>query len=692
MKRLIFIAILCLSELAFGQSWSGILDPSRAIDWSNAGAPHINDVRTQCVTTACNTVSGGTVTSATVDAAIASAPANTYVLLPAGTFTMSNGVAFCSAFSGTTCTSLTKSNVTIRGAGANSTFLVFSGHNTAGNCGGGAYDICSTSSDLNYWGGPTNTANFTGTNGVGGTYTKGATSITLSSTTNLTIGNPIILDQIDNQTDPGAGSLYVGCEQSDGSAACVTIDGPSGFQRGAGALATIRGQQQMVTVTNIVGSIVTISPGIYADNWATAKSPGAWWATSPSLNNAVENLSISDAGSPDGMILWFNCDGCWVKGVRSVATATTGTAFGHVINQICNRCTVRDSYFYGFSGDSYVIPAKIASDILIENNILQQPGGVVFNSDCEGCVSAYNFSVNPVAGANFFSQSQYYHSVQLFALQEGNIGGGLYCDNFHGSHVLDTQFRNRWDGNERNNGALNSSGTIAVRLGPACRYQNSIGNVLGTVGYHTVYRNTSPTGVNDYTSVFLVGVYPESGTVSDSLVGTTGMWWGNWDNVSNAVRWCGNSSNTGWSTTCSSTSEVPTGIGGYANAVPASQTLPSSFYLSSKPSWWPGGKAWPSIGPDVTGGTVGQCVGGTSSTSQATNVSQCIGGGTLAATGGGLVVSNPAMDCYFNTMSGNANGTGSALAFDANTCYAASTVSGVSMQGNVTIRGSVVIP
>jgi hypothetical protein len=37
--------------------------------------------------------------------------------------------------------------------------------------------------------------------------------------------------------------------------------------------------------------------------------------------------------------------------------------------------------------------------------------------------------------------------------------------------------------------------------------------------------------------------------------------------------------------------------------VPASQTLPSSFYLPSKPSWF-GSVAWPAIGPDVTGGNI----------------------------------------------------------------------------------------
>ena len=43
----------------------------------------------------------------------------------------------------------------------------------------------------------------------------------------------------------------------------------------------------------------------------------------------------------------------------------------------------------------------------------------------------------------------------------------------------------------------------------------------------------------------------------------------------------------------------------YQNPLPASQTLPASFFLTSKPSWWVtafGTPPWPAIGPDVTGG------------------------------------------------------------------------------------------
>lgn len=637
-----------------GQSWSGILDSNRAINWSGAGAT-ISTSRSQCVTSQCATVSNGAVTAASINAALSSAPANTYVAIPVGSFSLSAGITFAN-----------RSNVTLRGAGSNRTFLNFTTSNNSGNCNG--YDLCASASDTNYSGGPSNTANWMGTNGVSGTYTQGATSIILSSVNSLQVGSPIILDQVDDSSDNGG--LWVGCEVA--NSRCGN-DGPSGFQRGSGT-SSPRGQQQFVNVTSISGTgpyTVGITPGIYASNWRASQSPGAWWASNPVFNDAVENISLTHASGSNGGILFMNCTGCWVKAVRSILTSTASTGWGHVKPTYCNHCTVRDSYLYGWQGDSYAIAVDGGSDLLVENNIIQYPSPFQFyNSDCEGCVAAYNFSAGTLYGSpgtDWLAAASMLHSITLFSLSEGNIGGAYFADGYHGSHVLNTVFRCRFDGREQNAGTVVSSNTAAIQLAPGSRYFNVIGNVLGTVGYHTSYKAV-PGADTNWHAVISAGLFNGTGG-TDTLPYPTSMWWGNWDTVSNTVRWCGNSSNTGWSTTCSSTSEVPTGLSSYANAVPSTQTLPASFYLSSKPAWWPSSKAWPIIGPDVTGGTVGQCVGGTMASSSCSSNFQCTGGGTCNAVAGGKVVSNPAMDCYLNVMGGPPNGTGNALSFDSDACY-----------------------
>jgi hypothetical protein len=119
---------------------------------------------------------------------------------------------------------------------------------------------------------------------------------------------------------------------------------------------------------------------------------------------------------------------------------------------------------------------------------------------------------------------------------------------------------------------------------------------------------------------------------ADPLVATTLMRWGNYDVVNNAVRWVA--------------SEVPSGLSLYANPVPSTQTLPASFFLSAKPSWWASAIPWPAMGPDVTGG----------------NSSGVAGHANMI----------PAQVCYLNIMGGPADGSGNPLTFDAYACYGGS--------------------
>lgn len=679
-----FLLLAWSGGLLYGQTqlWSTVLDPSRAINWSTAGAA-ISSSRSQCGSTiAAYGSSSAPAAATTINAAIAQCGANSYVQLGPGTFYLNSSIVFANGSSAV-------NNVTLRGSGANSTFIVFSGSGSGYSfC--NSFDICAASSDTNSAGGPTNSASWTGG------YAKGATSITLSSVANLAVGNPIVLDQLDNASDTGG--VYAGCEigsQSggDSSSACYPGAGPTGFERGESSVSTIRGQQQIVKVTSISGSgpyTVGISPGLYAPNWNATQSPGAWWASHPVQGDAVEELSITPNSGSAGGIYFFNCQNCWVKGIRGNLQSSPGNSgWGQVVMSICNHCTVRDSYFYGnVNADNYVIAVDVASDLLVENNIVQFPGTAQFyNSDCEGCVADYNFSVNALysGSANWLAQSSDFHGVDLFSLSEGNIGTGLYADSFHGTHAFNTAFRNRWDGREQNNGGATSSNTLAVILNPGTRYENLIGNVLGTPGYHTTYKSTPAAHGSYNNSVIDAGWYDSAG-VADALTDTTSLYWGNWDTASNAARWCGTSSNTGWSTLCGGKSEVPTTLGSFANIMP-STTLPASFIYSSAPSWWPSGKPWPAIGPDVTGGNVGQCSGGTYDSSEATSGSQCTGG-SFAPVGGGMVNSIPAMDCYFNVMHGTPNGTGSVLSFNDTSCYS---TSGQTL-GNPQNLGGTIVP
>src|SRR5580765_4261995 len=129
------LLVFCLSGYAHAQPWSGIIDSSRAADWSSAGVTGGIPNRT----TICATLNPGA-TAAQISSAITSCPSGQVVFLNAGTYNLSAGIEFAN-----------KSNVTLRGAGPDKTFLVFTGDI---NCAGQHADICVRNGDVSWSGGP----------------------------------------------------------------------------------------------------------------------------------------------------------------------------------------------------------------------------------------------------------------------------------------------------------------------------------------------------------------------------------------------------------------------------------------------------------------------------------------------------------------------------------------------------------
>jgi pectin methylesterase-like acyl-CoA thioesterase len=234
MKRKFSMALLLVMMGAcaslYAQNWSGIIAPSRATDWSGSGV--VGGIPSRTVI--CATLNPGA-TVAQINSAIAACPANEVVYLNPGTYSGLSGQIFFN----------NKSNVTLRGAGPDQTFLVFS---SGGDCNGLGANICVMNADSNYSGDPHNTATWTAG------YNQGTTSITLSGASNLHVGSLLILDQLDDTSDTG--NIYL----------CQTTSGCS-WQGGIGNGRSGRAQNQTVTVTSINGSApatVGISPGLRA--------------------------------------------------------------------------------------------------------------------------------------------------------------------------------------------------------------------------------------------------------------------------------------------------------------------------------------------------------------------------------------------------------------------------------------------
>lgn len=716
--------ILALGCVMQAQLWTGVVAPSRAINWANVGIPGgLPDASwTQCGSTLTAATYGGSSSSpanaSAITSVISGCAAQTYVQLGAGTFYLTGAIAL-------------KNQVVIRGAGANATFLVMY-NNGSGTC-NGQYTAISLCGDSNYYLSPENSATWTAG------FSQGATSITLSNSLNIVAGrSTIILDQQDLPTDTG--NIWVCAQISCGG------DGSGGIRTSGTCSSSVSPnvgfctEQQMVLVTacspscnNSGSTVVTISPGLYAPNWNPANSTGAWWATTQAYQEGVEDMSIdlSNLTASTSCVTGMNAYEIWVEGIRCIDGGRSHISFWGVSHGL-----VLSNYFYenlSHATQSYGLELfEASSDNLVMNNIFQQVTDSTPSNTSGGAgnVAAYNFAVEDVfASAGWFQPSDYAHSGgDFYWLREGNETLGLESDDIHGTHNLTTLFRNRYPGWQSYGcggaavGCSMSPGqtgnSSAILMQAASRYFNLIGNVVGQANYHSMYQTIgSAPGTQNYSAFYLGGVYGGNGTPNpgfcsnatcssyvtndDPLTSSSVMRWGNWDSVTagcsttlacatTTVRWCGNSSDPGWSTTCGSTSETASSFGDttgtpsiYVNPVPGSTTLPNSFFLTASTtsscgtglSWWknPGTATcppFPTTGPDVSGGNIGTCSGGTYADSYAISNAQCTGGGTLVAAFGGHANANPAMSCYLSIMNGPPDGTGNVLSFNRASCYA----------------------
>lgn len=711
----VFLVLLCCSAYSYAQLWSGILDPTRATDWSQAGIPG----GIPNYTTICQTIAPSGKTDATdmnnINSALmrcGNSGSGKVVQLQAGSYTITGGLVFNSDSNNFT---QPISQVVLRGAGPDKTILKFKGVN---GCGGDFASICIIGNNgwAQLYAGQ---ALWTGDGGPAEPYNRGDTVIDVGSWTGTapSVGSIIFLDQrndsigicpvsggtgncsgVSGATESGttvtittslshgyrngdcvgigeiggqnsstayntianmshscggltgwfqisnvtsttfqytapasglsaSGGGYVtkdtgGVFTSDtyGATISETANAVPGrrcpqVQNGTGGTiecgtgeVSIRSQMLLRKITAINGNQLTIDPPLDLTNWRRAQNPGVWWTGTMATGDGVESLTLDFTADTDAShtgIVFSNAYAGWVKNVRGINGGRN-----HVWLNKAARINVQDNYFFGTKGGSsvsYGVETLVASNDLIQNNICQHVVSCVMNGQDYGSVFSYNYAFDDGNNGTtwLFAGISPDHDLNAVNLFEGNDVANATTDDTHGTGTTVTLFRNRIWGQgipyKTNNGSWRAISTL-----PFMRANNYIGNILGTVGTETAYQYTSGFGdghvyANNFNNV----------TTADPVLVGTLLRWGNYDVVTSAVRWCGNSSDTGWSTTCSSKSEIPTMGVPYihGNAVPTKgdtgagqPPLPNSFYLSSQPTFWQttwGTPAWPAIGPDV---------------------------------------------------------------------------------------------
>jgi hypothetical protein len=729
---LFFVAVLISPAVAHAQAWSGIIDPARATDWTHAGVTGGIPSRgwPQCVTAACAkvTANGHSSTAAQINAAIVSAPNNTYVLLPPGTYNLSSGLC------------ISRGNVVLRGAGANSTFLLFS---AGASCG-------SYNPPLGIAGSTVQAVSTTPINWTAG-YARETTEISLANTTGIGANSTVVV--VDQCTDglngspcaPSTGMTqidngnYWACEfpyHPGPRAYGCAQNGPNGGNERRNRPLT---ESFQVSAVNSGTGVVTLIGSLRNPDWSSGQTPQAW-IYQPVQYSGFENFSVDASRFSNSTTIQLVASAnCWVTGVRVIKPDYAGIQIAESVHD-----TIESNYSSGTirapGTDSYFLSMVLTSDNLIDNNIQHGAKGfAIFDGPDSGSVIAYNFDMNNYQANDSLQPPIFPHAINTWELFEGNIMGSYAGENIHGPKLMNTVYRNAYFGwescgsgncaspgvpvwsstttyntffgdpvaypsatsgfyyvNYRGSGNLRnvpgastcggnpcwivlskSQALFSLMLAPYSRYHNVVGNILGTPGVSS--SNTE-----------IIGAGTGSTPPPDAIVGQTLYRWGNWDSGSNLVLWCGNSSDTDWSspTGCNSTSQVPATFSPYPQPLPtigdtgagmASLGTVPSFYLPAKPSYW-GSNPWPAIGPDVTNGNVGQCSGTQNAIGEfagvaALNTAQCTGTSLTTPAWGGHINANPAMNCALNVMGMPPDGTGGVLSFNASACYGGSSSS-----------------
>jgi hypothetical protein len=658
-----------------------VLNSSRATDWTKAGVSGgiPSGSWSQCA--------GGTITpygssgsyaspSTIVSALASNSGKSCYVLLGNGDFYL-NGPIQSSGVQ----------NVELRGGGPQNTHLHFS---AGGTCAGGRGSclVGFQSSDGTYTCSGSSCVQWTGN------YAQGSTTIQIASGSNLVANQTmLVLDQCDDgySGDPCSGNAvdngnYFNCEQKYSSSGGCSENGSESQAR------PNRGQQEMALVTGCSpacgsngSTTVTLSRPIIHPNWRSGQTPEVWLIQSAQYVG-VNGFSID--GSNFGYsaltfgVAFNNVANFWAKNLQLTNFANT-TFYGA---QSTNG-TIESNYLYGVSQHSTTNDSSgfnyMLFNTIIHNNIIQAGKvAIIPTGPGAGNVIAYNVTVNAYTGDSFdFGDIWTGHSNGSdYNLYEGNYANYLTWDQTHGTQLMITAYRNFFPGWEScangncgsNNVKQNDNNAIADTS--FNRYANIVGNVLGTPNVSTMgYTYTNPSGVF-FSGSGLGYPYnlgsgnqgiPNAIPIDQSLVGTT-LRWGNWDAYNGSTQW--------------NSTEVPSGISVYPNSVPSScaggGSCAPSFYLASRPSWWPSSVPFPAIGPDVSGGNVGQCTGTIGTAGQYAGVaaissSQCTGT-SLASAWAGHVNATPAMACYLQS-GGAPDGTGPAFSFDPTNCYGSGT-------------------
>ena len=482
---------------------------------------------------------GTTDATPAIQDAINAAQSNDVVYLPEGTYLV-NGSIYLQYNQGVQY----PVPITLRGAGTN----------TIINChGSGGYAIL-VGSGIDYdWSNPA-TGNIIAAGGL----VKGSTNVTITDTSGFIIG--------------GLARIFVD-DNTNQYASPVTLHVSSWRQ--------VRGQ--MVLVTAKTANTLTFWPPIYDNyNGCGGRVCGVRYQAS---GCGIEDLKIemTNAGDSTVAIQMEQIVNCWIKNVTVRHCHSYNLFLWDGVFCEARHNDIAQTIHTGNNGSG--IKFDTMSGSLIEDNLVQQNfPSLEMNFASSGNVIAYNFwwdTYQTQSGAAMDSNHGPHNSFNLY---EGNMAPNLQCDGYFGSTSDDTVFRNWLHGTQPETlGEYH----LALCLNRFTRNYNVVGNLIGTNGCNwTEVRFGDPN----------IGNWANDGTNAPP--------WPDWPAMLAASP--GNGPGAAAFQELDTNVQSTTLLNGnyyfYSHSIPAEESLGAnvlmaSYYLSGKPTWWPGSCPFPPIDP-----------------------------------------------------------------------------------------------
>jgi hypothetical protein len=589
---LVFAAIFSLSQPLRAQAIdTSILPADRATTWKPGmmGAGGIPARSTVCATL--TPKGGGQTDDAQIQAAINACPAGQVVVLGPGTFTLATGVPL-----------LINKGITLRGAGPNKTTITK-------NDGAKAYP---TDPAFGASPGPliivgpsqfgvdgSDNVGVVGSTNLTADAVKGTNTVTVASTAGLSVGQIVLLDEASGagwQTDPlGGGQVWASsdfrvvwqkhnppgpADDFDANTLPTTPGGPGQwFSR------LDRPTAEVKQIASISGATITFTTPFHI-SYRTSHAAQLSRYGQPHVTNAgVENLKLTGGDSNNLIFNWAALS--WVKNVESAVWLGTGFEISASFRIELREFYVHDAAWSQPGGGAYAISLSFGTaEVLIEDGISVKADKVIV-ARCAGAGSVVGYNYMDMGYINYNGS---WIEIGLNAshmvgphhvLFEGNYGFNADSDDTHGNSIYHTFFRNHLrgvrapfvnqqggatvdDANQTGNGPKRTAGLMAYTY-----WMSFVGNVLGAPGQMSgwVYETTFTDGTP---GIWMLGW----DNVTDTKVTTTAIRHGNFDYVTNTVKW---------------------------DPTIANHTLPNSYYLTAKPAFF-GNNRWPWVDP-LTGAT-----------------------------------------------------------------------------------------